>query len=103
MSTSGASGTPRTERPLAEQHDEWMAHLRRNMISRRTMVRGAVGAAARSLLLGSGNWTGRALASVVATVVADGGTIAGGFVVNGRHLSFGEDPPTQMWAGGQLF
>jgi hypothetical protein len=27
---------------------------------------------------------------------------AGGFVVNGRHLSFGADPATEMWAGGQL-
>jgi hypothetical protein len=81
---------------MAEQHDEWTAHLRRNVISRRTMVRGAIGAAAGGLLLGSGD---RALAAVV----ADTGTIAGGFVVNGRHLSFGADPTTQMWAGGQLF
>jgi phenylpyruvate tautomerase PptA (4-oxalocrotonate tautomerase family) len=31
------------------------------------------------------------------------GTIAGGFVVNGRHLSFGPDPSRQMWVVGQLF
>ena len=31
---------------------EWMAHLRRQVVSRRTIIRGAVGAAAGSLLLG---------------------------------------------------
>jgi hypothetical protein len=81
---------------MAEQHDEWMAHLRRNVISRRTMVRGTIGAAAGGLLLGSGG-------QAAAAVITDTGTIAGGFVVNGRHLSFGADPTTQMWAGGQLF
>jgi 3',5'-cyclic AMP phosphodiesterase CpdA len=39
----------------------------------------------------------------VAAALAGMGTVAGGFVVNGRHLSFGDDPTTQMWAGGQLF
>ena len=76
-----------------------MAHLRRQVVSRRTVVRGAVGAAAGSLLLGSGRWSGQA----VAAALADTGTVAGGFVVNGRHLSFGDDPTTQMWVGGQLF
>jgi hypothetical protein len=47
-------------------------------------------AAAGSLLLGSGRWPG----SAVAAVVAETGTIAGGSVVNGRHLSFGDDPAT---------
>src|SRR5580698_4931340 len=86
-------GKPRQDRPFAQQHEEWMAHLRRQVVSRRTVVRGAVGAAAGSLLLGSGQWSGRA----VAAVLADTGTVAGGFVVNGRHLSFGDDPTTQMW------
>jgi calcineurin-like phosphoesterase family protein len=91
---------PRQDRPLAEQHDDWMAQLRRNAISRRTMFRGAVGTAAGSLLLGSGvRWPERAIAAVA----ADTGTVAGGFVVNGRHLSFGDDPSRQMWIGGQLF
>jgi hypothetical protein len=90
---------PRQDRPLAEQHDEWMAHLRRQVVSRRTVFRGAVGAAAGSLLLGSGRWSGQA----VAAALADTGTVAGGFVVNGRHLSFGDDPATEMWAGAQLF
>jgi hypothetical protein len=61
------------------------------------MVRGAVGAAAGSLLLGRG-WGDRA----VAATLANTGTIAGGFVVNGRHLSFGNDPTTEMRVGGQL-
>jgi hypothetical protein len=90
---------PRQDRPFPEQHEEWMAHLRRQVVSRRTVVRGAVGAAAGSLLLGSSRWSGQA----VAAVLADTGTVAGGFVVNGRHLSFGDDPTTQMWVGGQLF
>src|SRR3984957_10033302 len=89
----------RHDRPLTEQHEEGMAHLRRQVVSRQTVVRGAVGAAAGSLLLGSGRWSGQA----VAAALADTGTVAGGFVVNGRHLSFGDDPTTQMWVGGQLF
>ena len=87
------------DRPLVEQHEEWTAHLRRQAVSRRTVVRGAVGAAAGSLLLGSGRWADAA----VAATLAGTGTIAGGFVVNGRHLSFGEDPATEMRVGGQLF
>jgi hypothetical protein len=95
-----SSRKPRPDRPLVEQHEEWMAHLRRHAVSRRTMFRGAVGAAAGSLLLGSSaRWSDRA----VAAVLADTGTVAGGFLVNGRHLSFGEDPTREMWAGGQLF
>ena len=91
--------TPGQDRPLAEQHDEWMAHLRRQVVSRRTIVRGAVGAAAGSLLLGAGSWSDQAVAAVVAST----GTVAGGFLVNGRHLSFGDDPSREMWVGGQLF
>src|ERR1700739_1831189 len=75
-----------------------MAHLRRQVVSRRTILRGAVGTAAGSLLLGSGRWTDQAIAATLAST----GTIAGGFVVNGRHLSFGADPSTAMWAAGQL-
>src|ERR1700727_1163874 len=90
---------PRQERPLAEQHDEWWAPLRRRVVSRRTIVRGAVGAAAGSLLLGAGTWSDQAVAAVIAST----GTVAGGFLVNGRHLSFGDDPSRQMWVGGQLF
>jgi hypothetical protein len=89
---------PRQDRPLVEQHEEWIAHLRRHAVSRRTVFRGAVGAAAGSLLLGSGRWADRAVAATLAT----SGTIVGGFVVNGRHLSFGNDPTTEMRVGGQL-
>lgn len=68
-----SSRKPRPDRPLVEQHEEWMAHLRRQAVSRRTVFRGAVGAAAGSLLLGSSaRW-------------------------------FGDDPTREMWAGGQLF
>ncbi|HEV3295272.1 MAG TPA: hypothetical protein VG123_40355 [Streptosporangiaceae bacterium] len=42
-----------------------MAHLCRQAVSRRTVVRGAVGAAAVGLLLGSaGRWSDRAVAAV---------------------------------------
>lgn len=88
----------RQDRPLVEQHEEWATHLRRQVLSRRTVLRGAVGAAAGSLLLGSGRWADAA----VAATLAGTGTIAGGLVVNGRHLSFGEDPGTEMRVGGQL-
>jgi hypothetical protein len=90
---------PRPERPLAEQHEEWMAHLRRQVVSRRSIMQGAIGAAAGSLLLGAGAWSD----SAVAAVIASTGTVAGGFLVNGRHLSFGDDPSREMWVGGQLF
>jgi hypothetical protein len=36
------------------------------------------------------HWSERA----VAAALADTGTVAGGFPVNGRHLSFGDDPTT---------
>jgi hypothetical protein len=93
------SREPRQERPLSEQYDEWMTHLRGQVVSRRTMITGSVGAAAGGLLLGSGAWSPSAVAAAVATT----GTIAGGFVVNGRHLSFGNNPEREMWVGGQLF
>jgi hypothetical protein len=37
------------------------------------------------------------------SVIAATGTMWGGFVVDGRHLSFGNDPATQLSVGGQLF
>jgi hypothetical protein len=94
-----SSQGPRRDRPLAGQHEEWTAHLRRHAVSRRTVVRGAIGAAAGGLLLGPGLWSDRAVAAVVAAA----GTVAGGFLVNGRHLSFGNDPRHEMSVGGQLF
>ena len=51
------------------------------------------------MLLGPGAWSQQAVAAVVAAA----GTVAGGFLVNGRHLSFGDDPRREMWVGGQLF
>jgi hypothetical protein len=62
----------RHDRPLTEQHEEWTAHLPRQAVSRRTVVRGAVGAAAGSLLLGSGRWADPAVAATLAAT----GTIA---------------------------
>jgi hypothetical protein len=94
-----SSQGPRQDRPLAEQHEEWTAHLRRHVVSRRAILRGSVGAAAGSLLLGPGLWSQRAAAAVVAAA----GTVAGGFLVNGRHLSFGGDPRREMSVSGQLF
>ncbi len=86
-------------RPLAEQYEQWMAHLRRHGVSRRAFTETPVGAAAGDFVLGSGSGSGPAAAAAVASA----GTIADGFLVNGRHLSYGDDPRTQMWVGGQLF
>ena len=89
----------RQHRPLAEQYEQWMAHLRRHPVSRRAFTETPVGAAAGDFVLGSGSGRGPAAAAAVASA----GTVAGGFLVNGRHLSYGDDPRTQMWVGGQLF
>ena len=89
----------RQDRPLGEQHDTWLAHLRRQVVSRRAIATDPVGPAVGRLLLGPGNWSDQD----VAAAVASAGTVAGGFVVNGRHLSFGDDPSREMWVGGQLF
>ena len=94
-----SSRTPRQDRPLGEQHDTWLAHLRRQVVSRRAIATDPVGPAVGRLLLGPGDWSDQDVASAVASV----GTVAGGFLVNGRHLSFGDDPSREMWVGGQLF
>ncbi len=61
------------------------------------MLRGGIGAAGASFLLG-GLGT-----SAFADTLASTGTVADGFVVNGRHLAFGPNPQRQMWVAGQLF
>jgi hypothetical protein len=81
-----------------EQHEFLQQQLRRNVISRRSVMKGGVGAVGAAFLLGNG-FGSRAVAAQLART----GTVAGGFVVNGRHLSFGEDPRRQMWVAGQLF
>ena len=81
-----------------EQHELLQQQLRRNVISRRALLKGGVGAAGAAFLLGSGAG-GLAFADVLTST----GTIAGGFVVNGRHLSFGKNPQRTMWVAGQLF
>jgi hypothetical protein len=83
---------------MAEQHELFQQILRRNVVSRRTMLRGSVGAAGAAFLLGGG-FGEVAFADALTTT----GTVAGGFVVNGRHLSFGRDPQREMWVAGQLF
>jgi Calcineurin-like phosphoesterase len=82
---------------MAEQHEVFQQVLRRNVVSRRTILRGGISAAGATFLLGGA--TGTALAGTLAAP----GTIADGFVVNGRHLSFGADPERSMWVAGQLF
>ena len=83
---------------MAEQHELFQQVLRRNLVSRRTMIRGSITAAGAAFLLGGG-FGDRAFADALTST----GTVAGGFVVNGRHLSFGADPQRQMWVAGQLF
>jgi hypothetical protein len=90
---------PRKHRPLAGQYEQWMAHLRRHLVSRRAFPEAPAGAAAGDFVLGSGSGSGPAAGAAVASAA----TLAGGFLVNGRHLSYGDDPRTQMWVGGQLF
>src|SRR5580704_1044901 len=96
--------TPRTSRPgprrspipPAEQHELLQQQLRRNVISRRSLLKGSVGLAGAAFLLGTG---GAAFADVFQST----GTLTGGFVINGRHLSYGDDPSRSMWVAGQLF
>lgn len=94
---SRSAGSRRPDIPLAEQHELFQNVLRRNVVSRRAMLRGSAGALGAIGLFGG----------LGGTAFADGltstGTVAGGFVVNGRHLSFGPDPRRQMWVAGQLF
>ena len=82
---------------MAEQHELFQQVLRRNEVSRRAMLRGGIGAAGAAFLLGG------AQSTALADTLTSTGTIADGFVVNGRHLSFGPDPERQMWVAGQLF
>jgi hypothetical protein len=82
---------------MAEQHELFQQVLRRNLVSRRTIFRGSIGAAGAAFLLGGLSKT------AFADALTSTGTVAGGFVVNGRHLSFGPDPQREMWVAGQLF
>ena len=82
---------------MPEQHDDWLRHLRANAVSRRTILKGAAAGAAGSLLV-AGGLPGQALAATART----DGHLAGDFLVNGRHLSFGDDPTREMWVAGQL-
>jgi hypothetical protein len=81
-----------------EQHELLAQHLRRNVISRRNMLKGSIGVAGAAFLLGNGYGS-----PAFAEQLSSTGTVAGGFVVNGRHLSFGADPRHQMAVAGQLF
>jgi Calcineurin-like phosphoesterase len=83
---------------MTEQHELFQQVLRRNLVSRRTMLRGSIGAAGAAFLLGAGSGQ-RAFADELSST----GTVAGGFVVNGRHLAFGANPEREMWVAGQLF
>jgi len=83
---------------MAEQHELFQRVLRRNVVSRRTMLRGSIGAAGAAFLLGGGS-----ARPAFADVLASTGTVADGFVVNGRHLAFGPNPEHEIWVAGQLF
>ena len=82
---------------MAEQHELFQQVLRRNVVSRRTLLRGSISAAGAAFLLGGSSRT------AFADTLTSTGTVLDGFVVNGRHLAFGPDPETQMWVAGQLF
>jgi hypothetical protein len=68
-------------------------------VSRRTLIKGAISGVTAAALMGTRAWTEPEFASAASGL----GTIAGGFLVNGRHLAFGDDPTSEMWVGGQLF
>ncbi|WP_194911569.1 metallophosphoesterase [Catenulispora rubra] len=103
-SSAGSADNRHRVIPLVEQHEFFQQILRRSPVSRRGVLRGSVSAAGASFLLG-GTLAGAASASASTSAeeMTTTGTIAGGFVVNGRHLSFGPDPKRQMWVAGQLF
>ncbi len=90
---------PRGVRPFPDHYEEWSAHLRRNVVSRRTLFKVAISGFAAAALIGTRGWSEPGIASAATGL----GTVAGGFLVNGRHLSFGDDPTSEMWVGGQLF
>ena len=79
--------TPRRDPvPMPELHDDWLRYLRSHSVSRRTVMKGfAVGAAGSLLAAGLP-------ATLAGAATAGAVTLAGGFLVNGRHLSFGDDP-----------
>jgi hypothetical protein len=81
-----------------EQHEFLQQQLGRNRISRRNILMGSVGAVGATFLLGNG-YGSRAFADQLTST----GTIADGFVVNGRHVGFGSHPQSEMWVAGQLF
>lgn len=59
----------------------------------------AVGGTAGVLLASS---AASAVTPEAAAASRPGRPVGGGFVVNGRHLSFGEDPCRQLWVAGQV-
>ena len=63
------------------------------------MLRGSAAAVVGAAVLFRGGLGGTAFADTLSST----GTVADGFVVNGRHLSFGPNPQRQMWVAGQLF
>jgi hypothetical protein len=98
-SPSGSSRPHQRQAGFApEQHEFLQQQLRRNVVSRRNLLKGSVGAAGAALLLGNGFGS-----PAFAEQLSSTGTIAGGFVVNGRHLAFGADPRHEMAVAGQLF
>jgi Calcineurin-like phosphoesterase len=96
LNSGGSARRPAPSGP--EQHEFLQQMLGRNRLSRRNVLMGSVSAVGAAFLLGNG-YGSRAFADQLAST----GTIADGFVVNGRHLSFGADPEREMWVAGQLF
>ena len=44
---------PRAVRPFAEHHEEWSAHLRRHVVSRRTLFKGAITSVTAAAFIGA--------------------------------------------------
>src|SRR5882757_3639690 len=85
---------------LSEQNDWLRGFLKARPVSRRSALRGAVGALAGLGMVGG---IGEVLAACGSP--STGGTVAGApapLALSGRHLSFGADPTRQMAIGGEL-
>jgi len=76
-------------RPLAEQYEQWMAHLRRHGVSRRAFTETPVGAAAGDFVLGSGSGSGPAAAAAVLQDRGRDAAAAGGLAVSSPLSSSG--------------
>lgn len=83
-----------------EEHDSIQTRLRRQVVTRRTALR-AAGAGVSALAAARFLRAGAAMAAPLAAPSKSFPPGSQGLRFAGRHLSFGPDPSTQMWAAVQ--